>query len=159
MIDKRAEALFAGAQFLFGALALGDVARDGDAQPAGSVSKLTTANLDRKNRSIFAPPLRLESHGVTRFNLRDDTAQSCLVETRIEGRRFHPYQLLACVAETFTRLPVHVDDCSILGMDHERVGRNVQEGAKALLARAQRVLGTPAPRTELGEKQAQTRRR
>ena len=152
---RKVEHFLSHAQLSFGALALGDVARDGDAQPAGSVSKLTTANLDRKNRSVFAPPLRLESHDVTRFNLLDDTAQSCLVETCIEGRRFHPYQLLTCVAEAFTRLPVHVDDCSILRMDHERVGRNVQEGAKALLARPQRVLGTPAPRTELAEQQAQ----
>ena len=154
---RKVEHFLSLAQLSFGALALGDVARDGDPQPAGSASKLTTTNLDRKNRSIFAPPTRLESHGVTRFNLLDDTAQPCLVETGIEVRRFHPYQLLTCVAEAFTRLPVHVDDCSIVGMHHERVGRNLPEGAKALLARPQRVLGTPAPRTELAEQQAQTR--
>ena len=36
-------------------------------------------------------------------------------------------------------------NCSIVGMDHERVGRNVQESAKALLARPQRASARRRP--------------
>ena len=54
--------LMEGPQFLFRALALGNVAYDGDEQPSFAARQLTDGDLYREGIAVFAPPHGLVGH-------------------------------------------------------------------------------------------------
>src|SRR5512132_3853345 len=105
-----------------------------------SVLELTSADLDRKYRSVLAPMLSFEGDRFPARYLLSDPRNRCLVQGRIEVPRMHSDHLLAAVTQALTRLPIDVDKGLMLVEEEESIGCVIDETAKARFARAQLVL-------------------
>jgi hypothetical protein len=79
--------------------ALGDVARDGDAEPAVSLAELTTPDFDGKHGAVLPAPSGLERQDFSGFDAGDDTLQARRIEPGVELSGFHSDQLLAGITK------------------------------------------------------------
>src|SRR5215469_2777602 len=137
--DEGAKALFTLPQLILGPLTLADIAHETQ-EPAAVLLELAGAHLDRKRGSVLAPMACLERGGLAHGDALSDALNGCLVEPDIEIGTMPADQLVPAVAETVAGLAVHVENGRLIIEQKESVGRIVDEGAEARLARAQLVL-------------------
>src|SRR4030095_16209950 len=141
-LNEGAKALLARAQLILCPLALGNVAHQ--AQIAGStLLKLADPNLHREGGPVLALVAGLESDRFPGDHALLQALDGRIVETDVEIAFMSTDQLFPAVAQTSAGLAVDVENCPILVKQKEGVTRVIDEGAKALLARAQPLLRLP----------------
>src|SRR5262245_57670721 len=137
-------AAFALACFYFRPLAIGDVSNEGEGEPLATLIELSYADLDRKHRPILSAVTTLEGYDLRVIEATLDPFHERLIGIRIDIERRHADQFIAAIPQALACLTVHVDYGSVFAVEHQRIGRVVDEGAEARLASAQFLLGTLA---------------
>src|SRR5271165_669639 len=105
-----------------------------------SLLELASANLDRKHGSILAAMKSLEGYRFSAVYSLSDPCDRCRVQAGVEVSRMHSDHLLSAVTQALTSLPIDLENGLVLIEQEEAIRRVIDEAAKALLARAQRVL-------------------
>jgi hypothetical protein len=133
-LNERAEAFLAFPQRIFCPLALGDVAHEAQ-KPASALLKLANPNLHREGGTVLTPVASLESDRFSGDHALLDPLDGRIVETDVEIAFMFAGYFLPAVAQALAGLAVDVYNGPILVKQKKRVGRVIDEAAKAPLAR------------------------
>src|SRR5262249_33211288 len=144
VVEGAAVARLALAQRLLRRLALGDVAGERDDEGSVALPELPGAHVDGDPDPALATQARAEGHEPAARQPIEEIVDHLLGHRRAELRRRLADELRGGVAEAAADLTVHVEDGAARVVEDEAVGGVLDEGAEAVLADAQRLLGDAA---------------
>src|SRR4029077_21000385 len=135
-------AAFALAYLRFRPLAIGNVSNEREGEPLATLTELSYADLHGKHGPVLSAVTTLEGYDLPVVEATFDPFHERFIGIRIDVERRHADQFITAIPQALACLTVHVDYGSVFAVEHQRIGRVVDEGAEARLACAQFLLGT-----------------
>ena len=139
-LDEGTEALLARTQFILRALALRDIAVQGNGQHFSCMPVRPDAHLNGKHCSILSSMTTIVADDLPALQTIPDALQKLRCQIRTIVKRGHPDQFVAAIAQAFAGLPIHIENGPILIVEKESIGCVIHQDAEARLARAQFIL-------------------
>jgi hypothetical protein len=112
VLERAAEALLALAPRLLGALAVGNVPRQGHEESSVALPESFVPDLNREDRPVLAPVSGFKRDRLSFIELANAILNLGEGDIGVEVERGHPEQLVTGVAQARARLAVHVQSAA-----------------------------------------------